>query len=119
MKHLKYLLYILFVFISSLGIISCCYSKKASSAANTAKKQDIPDYEKNGYARATVIKYEVDGCGYLLQLGSGKKLEVLNLPEELKQEKKEVWIKYELDRNAASICMAGDIIKLTDYKVIK
>ncbi|MBI2270926.1 MAG: hypothetical protein HYU69_11335 [Bacteroidetes bacterium] len=119
MKHLKYLLYILFVFISSLGIISCCCSKKAASATDTAKKQEVPDYEKAGYARATVIKYEVDGCGYLLQLGSGKKLEVLSLPEELKQEKKEVWIKYELDKNAASICMAGDIIKLTDYKVIK
>lgn len=119
MKYLKHLLYLLCVFISTISIVSCCCQNKAVSATDTTKKQETPDYEKAGYVRATVIKYEVDGCGYLLQLGSGKKLEALNLPEELKQEKKEVWIKYELDRNAASICMAGDIVKLTDHKVIK
>lgn len=118
MKQIIYTFYLITICILT-GIVSCCSPKNTTSTPNAAVKPNVIDYEKEGYVRATVIKYEVDGCQYLFQLSSGKKLEVQKFPEELKLDKKQVWIKFELDKNAASTCMAGDIVKLTNYQMIQ
>ncbi len=99
-------------------VTSCCCHKKAAST-DTAKKEDSVDYEKQGYVKASIIILNLDGCKYLLQLSSGKRLEVQGLPEELKKEKLQLWIKYLPDKEAMSICMAGEIVKLTEFKIIK
>ena len=109
---------ILFLAIVLIGISSCCTHKKTTAAVEPAKTQAV-NYEKEGYTKVTVLHYTIDGCQYVLQLADGKKLEPQNLAEELKVDKKELWVKYEIVRGAASICMAGEIVKITDYKVIK
>lgn len=117
---MKHLLYILFIAVLNISITSCCCHKKAASTSDvTTKKEESIDYEKQGFVKATVIILNLDGCNYLLQLGSGKRLEVQGLPVELKKEKLQLWIKYVPDKEAMSICMAGEIVKLTEYKIIK
>lgn len=81
-----------------------------------AKKAAV-DYSKEGYVKATVIKYEVESCGYILQLAGEKKLQPENLAEEFKKDKLVVWIKYETPkRQPMTTCMAGTVVKLTDVK---
>lgn len=116
------------VHLALIGLISLslgsCKTHKATGAVAplttgaSPGKPNVTDYAKMGYIKATVIRLTLDGCGYLLQLDSGKKLEAQNLAEEFKKEKLVLWIKYEpAGGNVASICMAGDIVRLTDCKV--
>ena len=101
------------------AVTSCCCRKKmASTSASTSPTAVGVSYEKDGYVKATVIKYTVDGCNYLLQLESGKKLEPLNLSTDLKKEGQVLWIKYTTETKAASICMAGEMVNLTDVKAV-
>lgn len=55
-----------------------------------------------------------DGCGMMIELQDGKRLEPVNLGDyELQPEDgKKIWVEYELF-NGASICMSGDIVKIT------
>ncbi len=55
----------------------------------------------------------LDGCGMLIELGNGKRLEPLNLNEFNidAQDGKKIWVKYE-KADGASVCMAGEIIKI-------
>jgi hypothetical protein len=118
MKEINRLLYILSISIFTIGMVSCCSTKKTTATTDTTKQQ-APDYAKEGYVKATVIHLELDGCNFLLKLDSGKRLEAIGLPEELKQENMQVWIKYVPNKDVMSTCMAGDIVKLTDYKIAK
>lgn len=75
------------------------------------------DYAAQGYTKAIVIKYEVESCGYLLQLDDENKLMPQELTEEFKKDGLQVWIKYEiLKKQPMTTCMAGKSIKLTDIK---
>ncbi len=65
-----------------------------------------------GYTLATVIKYPVDGCSYLLQLENGKKLEPENLQARYKKNNLKVWVKYRYYQGNSS-CMAGEMVTIT------
>jgi len=57
----------------------------------------------------------LDGCGFVIELENGNKLEPLNLSDfdiDLNDGKK-VWISYHLTTNMiATTCMVGDIIEI-------
>jgi len=68
----------------------------------------------NQSVQATLHNYTgLDGCGWVLELNDGSKLEPQNLDDfeiELEEGKK-LHIKYE-KVDAGSICMVGDVVKI-------
>jgi hypothetical protein len=57
----------------------------------------------------------LDGCGFVIELENGDRLEPLNLSDfdiKLKDGKK-IWVSYHLTVNfIATICMVGDIVEI-------
>ncbi|MCD6065349.1 MAG: hypothetical protein K0S33_175 [Bacteroidetes bacterium] len=85
--------------------------------AGCKSAKNTTDYAAQGYVKATVIKYEVESCGYLLQLEGEKKLMPQNLSEGFKKDGMAVWVKYEtLKKQPMSTCMAGQVVTITDIK---
>jgi hypothetical protein len=75
------------------------------------------DNVKQGYTKATVIKYEVESCGYILQLENGNKLMPDNLNDSLKIDSLKVWIKFLLPKKQPmTTCMAGKTATIADIK---
>ena len=83
-----------------------------SGVKNKSSEIAFDTHEQNGFAKATIINYKVDGCTYLMQLEDGKKLEPINLQEEFKKDNFKVWIKYQ-HYKGNSICMAGEMVTIT------
>lgn len=57
----------------------------------------------------------LDGCGYVLELENGTKLEPLNLANFITdlEDGKKVWVTYHLSTSLiATTCMVGDIIEI-------
>jgi len=71
------------------------------------------DFIKEGFVKAKVKNMMgLDGCGFLLILDNGEKLEPTNLDKQFMQNGIILWIKYKPTGNA-SICMAGKVVTLT------
>lgn len=102
----------------SFLIVSCHCKKRATVDANTTTDFKR-DFEKEGYTKATVINYTIDGCTFLLQLADEKKLEPTNLSDEFKKDNLAVWIKYIPKKGGVSICMAGQMVELSDIQLRK
>jgi hypothetical protein len=89
--------------------------KSAGTAAAAAAAQNTPttNYVAEGYVKATVTLYEVDGCKWIFVLGDGNKLVPNEAPKEgFATDALKVWIKYERLKGAVGTCMAGDIVKI-------
>jgi hypothetical protein len=114
----KVFLFSFFLFTFSFLTVSCHCKKKACFWTNRTVEVK-KDFEKEGYVKATVINYTVDGCTFLLQLTDEKKLEPTNLSEEFKKDNLPVWIKYSPKKGAVSVCMAGQIVELSDIQLRK
>jgi hypothetical protein len=71
------------------------------------------NYEAEGFVKAEIKKYDVDGCGFMLFLNETKKLNPKNLDEKFKKEGLKVWVKYTVDKKVMSICMAGENVTIT------
>jgi hypothetical protein len=78
------------------------------------------DYAKEGYAKAIVINYKVEGCGYVIELSDKNKTKLLPqgiLDEAFRKNKLKVWVKYSiLKKQPATTCMAGESAEITDIK---
>jgi len=71
----------------------------------------------DGYTPATVIFYELDGCKWMLLLENGAKLQPQGmLAEAFQKDQMKVWVKYEMQKDAPNICMAGEVVKILDIK---
>lgn len=82
------------------------------------KKQKI-NYAKEGYIKAIVIHYNVENCGYLIELADKAKTKIApdKLADEFKKDKQKIWIKYTLaKKQPVSTCMAGKLAEITDIK---
>jgi hypothetical protein len=102
----------IFLLLLSTGLfflVSC----KGKSKTGTEKEVD---YAAQGYIAATVVDYNVDGCIWMIQMADGKKYEPQNLEDTYRKDQQKVWIKYEVQKNAMTICMGGAVIKITDMK---
>jgi hypothetical protein len=102
------------VLIALVVFINACSHKtthtKTAPLETTTKASSAED--KAGFIKATVIKLDLDGCSWMLQLEDGKKLEPINLKEEFQKVNLKVWIQYEPFTQGASICMAGEMVKV-------
>ena len=105
--------------ITVLGV-SC--SKKTNPASESrpvkAETAVVVDYAKENYTAATVVDMsELDGCGFMLKLENGKKLQPTPaLSEDFSVRDMSVWIKFQVKKGAAGICMSGQIVTLTDIQ---
>jgi hypothetical protein len=108
-KH-KHLLLLIFIALITGG----CFLKK-KDAGNTT------DYATQGYVKAFVVDYELDGCKWMLRLDNDdpndddKKMEPDFLFSEFQKDSLPVWLKYHKEERI-SICMAGETIKVIDIK---
>lgn len=91
---------------AAVAVFSACKSK-----SNTATR----DFEKEGYTKAVVRDYALDGCRFMIFLDETKKLEPDWLPADLQKDSVPVWVKYERDERM-SVCMAGETVKVIDIK---
>ena len=97
-------------------ISSCCCCKKKSTKTETTTTAPVPDYAAEGYLKAAIIKHNLDGCSWMIELEDKSKKEPQNLGEEFKKEGMKIWVKYSVPKGAMSICMAGEIVKIEDIK---
>jgi hypothetical protein len=101
---------LLFVCLLFISMLQSCFLFVGVKSKHTAPEPDT--HEQNGFVKATIINYTLDGCSYMLQLEDGKKLEPVNLSEEFKKDNIKVWIKYQ-HYKGTSICMAGEMVTVT------
>lgn len=67
--------------------------------------------------KAMVISYDLDGCGFMLELAKDKsRLEPDGLQPEFQKDSVPVWIKYKAAPDRMSVCMAGATIDLLEIK---
>lgn len=107
-----------------LGVVflSLSCSKKTISTGGAkpvkAEVTEVVDYAKEKYTMATVVDMrELDGCGFMLKLDSGKKLQPSPaLAKEFSVNDKAVWIKYQVKKGGVGICMSGQIVTLLDIQ---
>jgi hypothetical protein len=97
----------LLMLITSMMLVLSCGLFKSS--------QETIDVEE--YAKGKVLdKRDLDGCTYVIELESGKKLEPINLTDDFQKEGLQVWVKYEEKKDIASICMMGTMVEVIDIK---
>jgi len=87
--------------------------------AGAQEKAKKINYSKEGYVKARVIKYDVDGCGYLLQLEDKKKTKLAptKLNDEMIKHGRKVWVKYTpVKKPLMSTCMAGQQVEVIDIR---
>jgi hypothetical protein len=94
-------------------------AKKVKIESGASSDSFKMDFEKEGYAKATIISYQVDGCTFILQLSDGKKLQPYNLSDEFKKDQLTVWVKYVPKKNVFNSCMAGQVVELSDIQLRK
>jgi hypothetical protein len=93
---MKNIILVLFV-----ALASCTTNK--STCGNSAVKATIEDFTG------------LDGCGWVIVLDDGSRLEPLNLSSQTvtPADGKKVWLTYTTAKNTASICMVGDMVEIT------
>src|SRR5437899_1068919 len=79
-----------------------------ASIAQEKKQNSNP--AKEGFVKATIIDYKVDGCGFLIQFADKQKTKLVpeKLSDDLKKDKLKVWVKYSLaKKQLMGTCNAG------------
>jgi hypothetical protein len=86
---------------------------------NAQEKARKINYAKEGYVKAVVIKYEVESCGFLIELAGKEKTKLApdKLNDDFKKDKLKIWIKYTLaKKQLPGACMAGKQCEVADIK---
>jgi hypothetical protein len=101
------------ILLAVVALSGCC--RKTTSVAVT--KMSDADYLAQGYTKVTVTNMsgKLDGCKYLLFLADGSKLEPVNLAEDKRVDGLQAWIKYEAVTDMMSICMAGKMVRVSEF----
>jgi hypothetical protein len=111
-KHSNIAPILLFSFM--VALTACSAQRKSAK-----KEPEKPiNYLEQGFVQAKVTFLQLDGCSYMLQLTNEEALEPSqNLPEEFKKNDLAVWLKYKLNKNGMSVCMAGKMVDVIDIKL--
>lgn len=91
-------------------LLQSCKSRKE------ANKEPIPasaGKTREGFTKGTVIKYDVDGCTFLISLENGNRLHPVNLEEEFQKDGLKIWFRYTFQKEVMTVCMAGEVVKIT------
>ncbi len=79
------------------------------------KNEDFSGYEIGYLKNLTGF----DGCGWIIELTDGQKLEPTNLGDyEIPfKENQKVFIQYRIPKDIGSICMVGKVVEITNLKL--
>lgn len=67
-----------------------------------------------------IDRHNLDGCGFLIQLDNGTKLEPIEVTPEFEfTEGQRIKVSYQHLEGVASTCMAGELVRITEIKSIK
>jgi hypothetical protein len=102
-----------------LILLGICSLMACSKKTLTSKVMSDKDYVFKKYQKAMVKYFKRDGCDYVIQLESGENLEPNVLTEPFQKDSLKVWVKYDIRKNAASICMMGKMVNVRDIKIRK
>ena len=83
------------------------------------EKKQKSNYEKEGYVKAEVLDFKLDGCSFLIELNDKEKTKITpdKLADEFKKDKQKVWVKYRpVKKQLPSTCMAGKQVEIIDVK---
>lgn len=62
---------------------------------------------------------QLDGCAWMIELDNGRRLEVRTVPAGVTlTDGKKVSVKYQINNNTVSICMAGEIADITSLRYL-
>ena len=111
MNKLKYIPFTIVIIISSL--LFSCTKPLQSEGGNKTKSSSKND----GYVNATIVRSDLDGCSWIVELEDGKKLQPISLTPEFQKDKLKVRIKYFINKDGMSICMVGEMINVLDIKL--
>jgi hypothetical protein len=115
----KMLFFVFFLFSFSFFLGSCNGKKKTATAIVTAPEVQR-DFEKEGYVKANVMYSDMDACKYLLVLANEKRLEPSGgLAVTFQRDQLAVWVKYMPKKDGMSVCMAGQIVDVSDIQLRK
>ena len=85
--------------------------------ANSTGQESVKtaaNFVEQGFKKGTIVdKTGLDGCGFMIKLENDKILEPSELDDQFKKEGIQVWVKYSIPKSLNSICMAGQLVKLT------
>lgn len=88
--------------------------------ACTAKQKSLKtNYAKEGYVKAVVKKYEVENCGFLIELTDAERTRLApdKLSDEFKKDQLKVWVKYTVaKKQMPGTCMAGKQSEIVDIQ---
>ncbi len=109
---MKYKITIIVFSIASILLHSCASNTNSKKSRNQYTKQE-EKIKANSVEGKLIDMTNTDGCGWIIQLKSGLKIQPINLDKfdiEL-ADGQEVWVQFhKLD--LVGTCMAGDIVKL-------
>ena len=83
------------------------------------EKKQKTNYEREGYVKAIVIHYEIESCGYFIELVDKARTRIAphKLPDVFKKDKEKVWVKYTMaKKQLPSTCMAGKQAEVIDIQ---
>jgi len=93
-----------------------------SLVALKSRAQEKPkkiNYKNEGYIKAQIINYNVDGCGFLIELCDKTKSKFApeKLADNFKKDKQKIWIKYAVvKKQPLSTCMTGKLVEVLDIQ---
>lgn len=107
----------IFNFFSGSGLVFLLISFLSMKETNAQTKKR--DWINDGFIKATVIKSEIENCGFLLENENKERLMPMNeWNKKLKKNNVRVWLKYHSPKgNIMSTCMGGKAIEIEEiYK---
>jgi len=84
----------------------------------------LPSCQKDGCNNGVKAEFKdltgLDGCGFVIDLNEGKRLEPTNLSEFniTPENGKKIWVKYH-ETEGGSICMSGEIVEIDCISIRK
>lgn len=98
-----------------LEILKESSGQKVTITYDQSDEPETPTTPPEGFTAGTVVDLTgLDGCKFLIQLATGKRLEPTNLAAEFKKDGLEVTFKFEEQKDIASACMAGKIVTVSE-----
>ena len=102
-----------FTFVFTLLLFTTHAQEKTGSSAKKI------NYAKEGYVKAKIIKYEVESCGFLIELADKEKTKLSpdKLAEDFKKNNLKVWVKFvPVKKQMMGTCMAGKQCEMVDIR---
>ncbi|HEX8515713.1 MAG TPA: hypothetical protein VF868_05890 [Bacteroidia bacterium] len=108
-KHIPFI-----IFVSFITLLGACSEKNIASGGEV--KEEV---QPRGAVAATVFRLDLDGCTWMIRLEDGTQLQPSGLQLEFQQDGLKVWVTYTNNKHGTSICMAGQVIDVTEIQLRK